>query len=69
MPCKEGLPPLERAYSAKGIDDYVIVSFYLPDPSTPEERRAALLAEVANMLKVPQASLSASLSSFSPSNL
>ena len=44
----------------------MIVSFYLPDPSTPEERRAALLAEVANMLKVPQASLSASLSSFSP---
>ena len=45
---------------------YVIVSFYLPDPSTPEERRAALLSEVANMLKVPQASLSTSLASFSP---
>ena len=63
---QRGIAAIERAYSAKGIDDYVIVSFYLPDPSTPEERRAALLSEVANMLKVPQASLSASLASFSP---
>lgn len=63
---QRGIAAIERAYSAKGIDDYVIVSFYLPDPSTPEERRAALLSEVANMLKVPQASLSTSLASFSP---
>ena len=62
---QRGITAIEGAYSAKGIDDYVIVSFYLPDPSTPEERRAALLAEVANMLKVPQASLSTSLASFS----
>lgn len=63
---QRGIAAIEGAYSAKGIDDYVIVSFYLPDPSTLEERRAALLAEVANMLKVPQASLSTSLASFSP---
>ena len=63
---QRGIAAIEGAYSAKGIDDYVIVSFYLPDPSHPEERRAALLSEVANMLKVPQASLFASLASFSP---
>ena len=63
---QRGIAAIEGAYSAKGIDDYVIVSFYLPDPSPPEERRAALLSEVANMLKVPQASLFASLASFSP---
>ena len=63
---QRGIAAIEGAYSAKGIDDYVIVSFYLPDPSSPEERRAALLSEVANMLKVPQASLFASLASFSP---
>ena len=63
---QRGIAAIEGAYSAKGIDDYVIVSFYLTDPSPPEERRAALLSEVANMLKVPQASLFASLASFSP---
>ena len=63
---QRGIAAIEGAYSAKGIDDYVIVSFYQPDPSPPEERRAALLSEVANMLKVPQASLFASLASFSP---
>lgn len=63
---QRGIAAIEGAYSAKGIDDYVIVSFYLSDPSPPEERRAALLSEVANMLKVPQASLFASLASFSP---
>ena len=30
---QRGIAAIEGAYSAKGIDDYVIVSFYLPDPS------------------------------------
>lgn len=47
---QQGIADIEDAYREKGIEDYVIVKFYLPDHSTPEERRFALQKEVAKML-------------------
>lgn len=58
---QQGIDAIEHAYQQKGIDDYVIVKFYLPDYSTPDERRAALQAQVAGMLNVEESKLSDSL--------
>ena len=54
---QQGIAAIEHAYQQKGIDDYVIVKFYLPDYSTPDERRAALQVQVANMLNVTESAL------------
>ncbi len=62
---QQGIATIEDAYRQKGIDDYVIVQFYLPDHSTPEERRDALQESVASMLNVPKAEVSASIPEFS----
>lgn len=51
---QQGIAAIEHAYLQKGIDNYVIVKFYLPDHSTPDERRAALHAQVAGMLNVAE---------------
>lgn len=58
---QQGITAIENAYQQKGIDDYVIVKFYLPDHSTPNERRAALQAQVSDMLNVAESELSDSL--------
>ncbi len=51
---QQGIATIERAYQQKGIDDYVIVKLYLPDHSTPDERRAALQVQVADMLNAAE---------------
>lgn len=58
---QQGIAAIKHAYRQKGIDDYVIVKFYLPDHSTSDERRAALRAKVANILNVAESELSDSL--------
>lgn len=58
---QQGIAAIEHAYHQKGIDDYVIVKFYLPDHSTLDELRAALQAQVAGILNVAEAELSDSL--------
>lgn len=58
---QQGIAAIEHAYQQKGIDDYVIVKFYLPDHSTPDERRAVLQARVAGILNVAESELSDSL--------
>ena len=62
---QQGIAAIEHAYQQKGIDDYVIVKFYLPDHSTPDERRAALQAQVAGILNVSEPELFDSLSNIS----
>lgn len=57
---QRGIAAIEHAYQQKGIDDYVIVKFYLPDHSTPDERRAALRTRVAEALNVAESALPAS---------
>lgn len=57
---QQGIAAIEQAYRLKGIDNYVIVKLYLPDQSTPEERRAALRAQVANTLNVAESALGSS---------
>lgn len=51
---QHGIAAIEHAYQQKGIDDYVIVKFYLPDHYTLDERRAALQMQVANMRNVAE---------------
>ncbi len=58
---QQGIAAIEHAYQQKGIDDYLIVKFYLPDHSTLDERRAALQAQVASLLNVAKSELSDSL--------
>lgn len=53
---QQGIAAIEHAYQQKGIDDYVIVKFYLPDHSTPDERRAASAS--CRMLNVAESELS-----------
>lgn len=62
---QQGIAAIEHAYQQKGIDNYVIVKFYLPDHSTPDERRAALQAQVAGILNVSEPELFDSLSNIS----
>lgn len=62
---QQEIAAIEHAYQQKGIDDYVIVKFYLPDHSTPDERRAALQAQVAGILNVSEPELFDSLSNIS----
>lgn len=49
---QRGIAAIEDAYRQKGVEDYVIVPFYRPDSSTPEERSAAFRAGAANLLGV-----------------
>lgn len=58
---QQGIAEIEHAYQQKGIDDYVIVKFHLPDHSTPDERRATLQAQVAGILNVAESELFDSL--------
>ena len=59
---QQGIDAIEHAYRQKGIDDYVIVKFYLPDHSTPDERRAVSQARIADILNVAEATLADSVS-------
>lgn len=58
---QQGIAAIEHAYQQKGIDDYVIIKFYLPDHSTPDERCAAFQAQVADILNVSELEFSDSL--------
>ncbi len=59
---QQGIDAIEHAYRQKGIDDYVIVKFYLSDHSTPDERRAVSQARIADILNVAEATLADSVS-------
>lgn len=62
---QKGIASIEEAYRQKGIVDYVIVKLYLPNRSTPDERRAALQAQVANLLNVAEPTLAGSFTNIS----
>lgn len=62
---QKGIASIEDAYRKKGIVDYVIVKLYLPDHSTPDERRAALQTQVANLLNVAEPTLADSFTNIS----
>lgn len=47
---EKGISSIENAYAQKGIEDYLIAVFYLPDESTEEERRDAVRMQVAQMV-------------------
>lgn len=56
---KSGIEDIEKVYAQKGIEDYVIAVFYLPDESTPEERQEAMRQQVVQLIgsdaaKLPQ---------------
>ena len=44
---QQGITAIEAAYQQKGIDDYVIVKFHLPDPSMSDKHYSVLKAEGA----------------------
>ena len=47
---EKGIVSIEEAYAQKGIEDYLIAVFHLPDESTEEERRDAVRMQVAQMV-------------------
>lgn len=47
---QQGIAAIENAYREKGIDDYVIAKFHLPDPSMLYLYRSAIKDKIANML-------------------
>lgn len=55
---QEGISQIENSYCRKGIEDYIIVSFYLEDDSTLEERQLALQKNVSAMLGKPRDEIS-----------
>lgn len=47
---EQGIAAIEDAYRQKGIDDYIIAKFHLPDPSMLSVRHSLMKAKAANAL-------------------
>ena len=54
----KGICSIEESYQQKGINDYVIVKFFLPNQLTEEERRSAMKEQISKMLNVSASKLS-----------
>lgn len=55
---QQGIASIEDAYRQKGIDDYVIAKFHLPDPSMSDVHRSLMKAKVANALNTAESNYS-----------
>ncbi len=55
---EQGIRSIQAAYANKGLEDFVLVTFYLPDPHTPQERQTAFRMQVAEMAGVDASELS-----------
>lgn len=57
----KGICNIEESYRQKGIEDYVIVKFFLPNQLTEDERRSAMKEQLSIMLNVDASELSNTL--------
>lgn len=55
---EQGIRSIREAYANKGLEDFVLVTFHLPDPYTPQERQTALRMQVAEMTGVDESEIS-----------
>ena len=57
----KGICSIEESYRQKGIEDYIIVKFFLSNQLTEEERRSAMKEQISTMLNVDVSELSNTL--------
>ena len=57
----KGICNIEDSYRQKGIEDYIIVKFFLPNQLTEDERRSSMKEQIAAMLNVDVSELSNTL--------
>ncbi len=57
----KGICSIEASYRQKGIEDYIIVKFFLPNQLTEDEHRSAMKKQISTMLNVDVSELSNAL--------